>query len=144
VSGHPRTRRHGLSLTAAAATVSFVVVATLCSCTRAEGEGNRPAIGADSTSATVAANSRPPTSVAPPADPLADSADALDRRFQELRSAINRDARALAGSALDRRSAAYATRFDELRRRTLAAESLRVTRDQLRRRRMARGAGRAP
>ena len=63
---------------------------------------------------------------------LADSASALDRRFQTERAAINREVRAMEGG--DRRSTDYARRFDDIQRRTIAAESLRTMRDGLRRR----------
>ena len=63
---------------------------------------------------------------------LADSASALDRRFQSERDAINREVRAMEGG--DRRSTDYARRFDDVQRRTFAAESLRTMRDGLRRR----------
>ena len=62
---------------------------------------------------------------------IEDSARALDTRFQAEREAINRDAAALDG---DRRSAEYARRWEALRRRTTAAESLRTERDRMRRR----------
>jgi hypothetical protein len=60
-----------------------------------------------------------------------DSARAIDARFQAEREAINRDAAALTG---DRRSPEYARRWEALRRRTTAAESLRAERDRMRRR----------
>ena len=60
-----------------------------------------------------------------------DSASRLDARFQREREAINRDVIAMRGA--DRRSPDYARRFDEIRRRTIAAESLRAARDRLRR-----------
>lgn len=61
-----------------------------------------------------------------------DSASILDARFQREREAINRDVMAMRGA--DRRSPDYARRFDGIRRRTIAAESLRAARDRLRRR----------
>lgn len=65
------------------------------------------------------------------ANAIADSAKSVDERFQALRDSINREAAALGG---DRRSAEYARRWDALRRRTVAAESLRAERDRIRRR----------
>ena len=62
---------------------------------------------------------------------IEDSARAVDARFQALRDSINREASTLAG---DRRSAEYARAWDALRRRTVAAESLRAERDRIRRR----------
>ncbi|HKG90531.1 MAG TPA: hypothetical protein VKA84_01495, partial [Gemmatimonadaceae bacterium] len=63
---------------------------------------------------------------------LLDSAAALDASFQRERAALNADAVAMA--ALDRRSGAYAERFDAFRVRQAAAERQREARDQLRRR----------
>jgi hypothetical protein len=116
VSGRGRTPR------LLAGALSSLLLA-LASCTPGQGEsaGAQVALHGDSAAAPVAA----------PAAPT-DSAVALDARFQELRAAINRDARALDGAALDRHSRDYAVRFDSLRRRTMAAESLRTRRDALR------------
>ena len=55
---------------------------------------------------------------------------ALDRRFQSEREALNRETRSL--GAIDRRTVEYHTRFDAFRKREIAAESLRATRDRLR------------
>ena len=67
---------------------------------------------------------------------LTDSASVLDRRFQKERDAINREARAMEGG--DRRSIGYVRRYDALQVRTVAAESLRTTRDRVRQRAAAR------
>jgi hypothetical protein len=61
---------------------------------------------------------------------LADSTDQLERRFQILRDALNREARAL--ESVDRRSRAYAERFFAFRRRELEAERIRHARDRVR------------
>lgn len=61
---------------------------------------------------------------------LRDSAVLIDERYQSERDTLNRESRAL--DRLDRKSADYARRFDAFRRRALAADSLRVTRDRLR------------
>jgi hypothetical protein len=61
---------------------------------------------------------------------LRDSAVLVDERYQSERDTLNRESRAL--DRVDRKSADYARRFDAFRRRALAAESLRVTRDRLR------------
>ena len=62
---------------------------------------------------------------------IADSARAVDIRFQALRDSINAAAAALTG---DRRSREYARAWDALRIRTVAAESLRAERDRILRR----------
>lgn len=67
---------------------------------------------------------------APATSPLADSAAALDRRWQSERAALNSESRAL--DTLDRRGADYARRFDAWRVRARAADSIRVARDKLR------------
>jgi hypothetical protein len=61
---------------------------------------------------------------------LADSSDQLERRFQILRDALNREARAL--ESVDRRSRAYAERFFAFRRREFEAEGIRHARDRVR------------
>jgi hypothetical protein len=61
---------------------------------------------------------------------LADSSDRLERRFQILRDALNREARAL--ESVDRRSRAYAERFFAFRRREFEAEGIRHARDRVR------------
>jgi hypothetical protein len=63
---------------------------------------------------------------------VADSAAVLDGRFQVERDAINGEVRAMASG--DRRSAAYARRYEAIQARTVAAESLRAVRDRVRRR----------
>jgi hypothetical protein len=86
-------------------------------------------------SAQAAAESREPRAESTTiASPLADSATAADVRFQVARAAVNRDARALDARSAQRHTPDYAKAFDELRRRTLAAESLRAERDALRER----------
>lgn len=60
---------------------------------------------------------------------LRDSAMLVNERYQSERDTLNGESRAL--ERVDRKSAAYARRFDAFRRRALAAESLRVTRDRL-------------
>jgi hypothetical protein len=75
---------------------------------------------------------------------MRDSAAMYDKRFQWERDTLNRESRAL--DRVDRRTADYAKRFDNFRRRALAAESLRVSRDRFRDRiaplaeRLSRGA----
>ena len=89
---------------------------------------------------------RPSPDDAAPSGPVAlataaaDSAARLDARFQELRAALNRDAAALDAGPLDRRSPEYAGRYDEIRRRTAVAESLRAARDAQRKRARTLGA----
>ena len=61
---------------------------------------------------------------------MRDSAAMYDARFQSERDALNRESRAL--DRVDRRTAEYAQRFDTFRRRALAAESLRFSRDRFR------------
>lgn len=61
---------------------------------------------------------------------LRDSTAALDARFQAVRAALNAEARDM--SSLDRRTPAYARRFDAFRARELAADSLRTARDRQR------------
>ena len=61
---------------------------------------------------------------------LHDSAALVDERYQSERDTLNRESRSL--DRVDRKAADYARRFDAFRRRALAAESLRVTRDGLR------------
>jgi len=105
----------------------LVAVALPLACTRT---GDAPASRADS--------GRGPESAPPRAEssafrsPLADSVAAADARFQTARTGVNRDARALDARSAQRRSPDYAKAYDELRRRTLAAESLRADRDALR------------
>ena len=60
---------------------------------------------------------------------LRDSAVLVDKRYQSERDTLNGESRAL--DQVDRKSAHYARTFDAFRRRSLAAESLRVTRDRL-------------
>ena len=60
---------------------------------------------------------------------LRDSAVLVDERYQSERDTLNRESRAL--DRLDRKSADHARRYDAFRRRALAADSLRVTRDRL-------------
>ena len=118
----------------------LVVAVALTSCTRAD--DGRVRAPADSAAPAERAPQATAPSVAPAtladsvaASPLSDSAAPLDARFREAREAINRDAHTLAARpAADRRSAHYARRFDDLRRRTLAAESLRGERDAIRKR----------
>jgi hypothetical protein len=61
---------------------------------------------------------------------MRDSAAMYDHRFQGERDTLNRESRAL--DRVDRRTTDYARRFDTFRRRALAAESLRITRDRFR------------
>ena len=61
---------------------------------------------------------------------LDQSAAAIDVRFGALRDTLSSEVRAL--DTPDRRTRAYAVRYAEIRRRTLAAEALRSTRDSLR------------
>jgi uncharacterized lipoprotein NlpE involved in copper resistance len=71
-----------------------------------------------------------------PAKPLsaastaADSLTTLDARFQEQRTALNAEARAL--EVADRRSPEYSGRFDAWHRHAVTADSLRARRDKLR------------
>lgn len=132
----------------ALAAAATLVAATSCSPAPDGGTG-RVVAAAGSTSpavvtlpadpATLGASPRP-AAASSPAGLAADSAARLDALFQERRTAVNRDARALDGSGLDRRSADYAARYDELRRRTVAAESLRAARDAQRARAAKLGA----
>jgi hypothetical protein len=62
----------------------------------------------------------------------ADSADSLDVVFQRERTALNRDARRLAGA--DRRAAEYAHDYDRFMARVAAATRTREARDRARRR----------
>lgn len=94
--------------------------------------GCTPAGDSRADTASTAESSQPRAESAPAASPLADSAAAADARFQTARTAINRDARALDARSAQRRTPDYAKAYDELRRRTLAAESLRADRDALR------------
>ncbi|HWE41802.1 MAG TPA: hypothetical protein VG432_04810 [Gemmatimonadaceae bacterium] len=77
-----------------------------------------------------------PRSSNPVPDPVAasataaDSVAALDARFQQERTALNAESRAMQSG--DRRSPGYAQRFDAWRRRALAADSIRALRDKLR------------
>ena len=61
---------------------------------------------------------------------LEDSALTVGERFRALRDSLNDEVSRL--GELDRRSRAYAVRYAEIRRRTLAAEQLRARRDSLR------------
>jgi hypothetical protein len=70
-----------------------------------------------------------PRSVAP--STAAESAAALDRTYQTLRTTINAEAYALDTLPVAaRRTAVYAQRFDTLRRMTLHADSMRAARDR--------------
>ena len=60
---------------------------------------------------------------------LEDSATMLAERFRAARDSLNDEVSRL--EALDRRSRAYAVRYAEIRRRTLAAEQLRARRDSV-------------
>jgi hypothetical protein len=60
----------------------------------------------------------------------ADSLTTLDARFQEQRTALNAEARAL--EVADRHSPEYSGRFDAWHRHAVAADSLRARRDKLR------------
>ena len=93
----------------------------------------RAAPGGASRTAVLDSTSSPARVVAAGSSDTAatDSAARLDVRFQREREAINRDVLAMRDA--DRRSPDYARRFDEIRRRTIAAESLRAARDRLRR-----------
>jgi hypothetical protein len=59
-----------------------------------------------------------------------DSVSALESRFRALRDELGSDVRAL--DSTDRTTRAYAERYAEIRRRTLAAEVLRTSRDSMR------------
>jgi hypothetical protein len=61
---------------------------------------------------------------------LDDSAEALETRFRALRDTLSGEVRAL--ETADRRTRSYAVRYAEIRRRTLAAETLRSNRDSIR------------
>jgi hypothetical protein len=61
---------------------------------------------------------------------LEDSSATLAVRFRTLRDSLNSEVRSLEN--LDRRTRAYALRYAEIRRRTLAAESIRSVRDAMR------------
>jgi hypothetical protein len=63
------------------------------------------------------------------ATPLGDSAAMLATRFREMRDSLNEEVAQL--GSLDRRTRAYAVRYAEIRRRTLAAEQLRARRDSV-------------
>ena len=63
---------------------------------------------------------------------LDDSAATLDARFRELRGAVGGEVAAI--DTMDRRTRAYATRYDAIMRRTRDAERLRALRDSVRRR----------
>jgi hypothetical protein len=63
---------------------------------------------------------------------IADSADSLGAVFQEQRTALNRDARAMA--TVDRRTPSYAREFDDYMTRVATATRTREARDRLRRR----------
>jgi hypothetical protein len=65
------------------------------------------------------------------ASAAADSAAALDRAYQTVRTTINAEAYALDTLPIAaRRTAAYAQRFDALRRLTLHADTLRAARNR--------------
>jgi hypothetical protein len=100
----------------------------------ADGRGTR----IDSSSAHSAVEGVTPSPA--PRAPAADSAAALDRAYQAERAIINGEAHALDTLPVAmRRSAAYAQRFDALRRTALHADSLRAARDRERKR--AKGLG---
>lgn len=61
---------------------------------------------------------------------LHDSADDADERFRRLRDSLNVDARMMQDG--DRHSLEYHRQFDDSRRRILAADSMRTTRDRMR------------
>jgi hypothetical protein len=61
-----------------------------------------------------------------------DSVAMLESRFRALRDTLTRAVRML--DTADRTTRAYAVRYAEIRRRTLAAEAIRASRDSLRRR----------
>ncbi len=63
------------------------------------------------------------------ATPLDDSAAALATRFREVRDSLNAEVARL--DTVDRRTRAYAVRYAEIRRRTVAAEQLRARRDSV-------------
>ena len=116
----------------------LIAVVLLLAC--APGAGDAPASGAATSPSgggapPPAAGTRPGAdgaSPAPPLSPLADSLASAEARFDSARSSVNRDAAALDARAADRFTPDYAKAYDELRRRTLAAESLRAHRDALR------------
>ena len=123
-----------LSPPSAGRVVASLLLAALLSsaCTRAADDA-RTSRGAPDTAAVPsvsAANAGTIAASSPPS--LADSVAAADARFQAARAAVNRDAAALDARSGERHSAVYASAFDELRRRMLAAESLRADRDALR------------
>jgi hypothetical protein len=61
---------------------------------------------------------------------LDDSAAALETRFRVLRDSLNAEVQAL--DTADRRTRSYEARYAAIRRRTLAAETLRASRDSVR------------
>ncbi len=76
--------------------------------------------------------SSPATERDPRLTSIRDSAAALDARFRALRDTLGREVGAI--DTADRRTRAYAVRYAEIRRRTLAAEAVRAARDSARRR----------
>jgi hypothetical protein len=62
--------------------------------------------------------------------PLDDSVAMLDARFRAMRDSLNTEVARL--DTADRRSRAYAVRYAEIRRRTIAAEQVRARRDSVR------------
>ena len=62
--------------------------------------------------------------------PLDDSVTMLANRFREMRDSLNTEVARL--DSVDRRTRAYAVRYAEIRRRTVAAEQLRARRDSMR------------
>ena len=72
--------------------------------------------------------------------PLDDSAATLAEQFRVMRDSLNAEVARL--DSVDRRSRAYAVRYAEIRRRTIAAEQLRARRDSVQAR-ASRGAASA-
>lgn len=127
-----------LSPRAAARAVSPLLLLALSLACTSDSHDARPARADSAESRERTAESAAPAA----SSPLADSVAAADARFQEARAAVNRGAVALDARSSERHTPDYAKAYDELRRRTLSAESLRADRDALRRRLRRAAAGR--